>query len=276
MSARRPDETPPHDSKTNVESCIRGDGCHTHWLHHQISSKDPDDAHYWLQGHPRSPCLTQFGGIPACHTPIIQGINPLASEESGSQTQSTDSMTMSIKEMKEELMCLGGNAKGCVERPDMQARLLEARAELLELRAAPAMQVPEFYHELHPAAAATTPPPLPNTLKSQQQTLKVFLTSLAQLFPRSSRRRRPRPLLRTHHAQPCQVHGLSLCEAPSPLPYPHHRTAFFGVWVKALAWRLPSACLLFLWCQKISLPQPKLPHCILWLQLWLQLRYVSN
>jgi hypothetical protein len=65
-------------------------------------------------------------------------------------------------------MCLGGNAKGCVERPDMQARLLEARAELLELRAAPAMQVPEFYSdELYPAAAATTPPPLP---KPQQQT----------------------------------------------------------------------------------------------------------
>jgi hypothetical protein len=54
-------------------------------------------------------------------------------------------------------MCLGGNAKGCVERPDMQARLLEARAELLELRAASAImrQVPEFYSdELYPAAAA--------------------------------------------------------------------------------------------------------------------------
>jgi hypothetical protein len=152
-------ETSPHHSKTNVESCIRGDGCHAHWFQHQISSKSPDDAHDRLQAHPLSPCLIPFGGMPACHTAIIPGINPLASEESGSQTQSTvaDSMTMSIKEMKEEPMCLGGNAKGCVERPDMQARLLEARAELLELRAASAImrQVPEFYSdELYPAAAA--------------------------------------------------------------------------------------------------------------------------
>jgi hypothetical protein len=58
----------------------------------------------------------------------LQGINPLASEESGSQAQSTKIEMMSIKDMKEEVIRLGGNAKGCVERTDIQARLLEARA----------------------------------------------------------------------------------------------------------------------------------------------------
>ena len=73
------------------------------------------------------------GGLSGLNTdgalPIqLQGINPLASEESGSQAQSTQIEMMSIKDMKEEVIRFGGSAKGCVERPDIQARLLEARA----------------------------------------------------------------------------------------------------------------------------------------------------
>jgi len=37
-------------------------------------------------------------------------------------------LRMSIENMKEELIWLGGNAKECVGRHDLQARLQEARA----------------------------------------------------------------------------------------------------------------------------------------------------
>ena len=42
-------------------------------------------------------------------------------------TSCSDVTSMSIKAMKEEIVCLGGSTDGCVQRADVVSRLLEAR-----------------------------------------------------------------------------------------------------------------------------------------------------